>query len=64
MTDLTREQVAEYLCIHDSRNPDYIEPEEWEDPLPARDIDCYCASCFRGTDKLANYILHLLDNAT
>ncbi len=48
--------VLEKLCIHDKRNPLYID----DDSDNTANIKCFCDNCFYGRSKLANEILNLL----
>ena len=57
---MTRQEVYEYLCYYDPRNPFYTKPELDEEIVKPRRDNCYCESCFRGNDKLAMEILRLM----
>lgn len=46
-------EVYEKLCVHDRRNPDYIEKDPFEKD------SCYCDNCFYGRHTLAIEILKL-----
>ena len=48
---MTEEEVKEYLCYYDQRNPNYTDGERKE--------DCYCDNCFYRRDELAQEILRL-----
>ena len=52
------EEVLSRLCYYDIRNPDGITLDE---EIPKETNDCFCDNCFYGRDKLAKYILELLN---
>jgi len=54
MLDINK--VLENLCFYDPRNPFYDNDEGIKRPDP-----CYCDSCHKGKNELAEYILELLD---
>jgi hypothetical protein len=56
---MTREQVYERLCYHDTRNPHY---DTENVTLNVRN-ECTCDNCFRGKDELALEVLRLMDEA-
>ena len=56
---MEREEVYKSLCVRDKRNPFYADLYDDEDKVIAR-VDCWCDSCFYGTDALAVVILSLM----
>ena len=55
-------EVLENLCTKDPRHPEYeasYRDYDAEDLPEPRADDCYCDSCFNGTDPLALEILRL-----
>lgn len=68
LNNMTREEVCESLCSYDPRNPIYkvmllglgCTPEK---SPPPRRSDCYCDSCFHGTDKLAVELLKYMEQS-
>lgn len=55
-------EIVGYLCVRDSRNPDFIDFvelfDEEENPEPR--VDCQCDNCYYNRDILALEILRLL----
>lgn len=52
------ETIYENLCVHDPRNPFYVDDCE---ETPEIGGDCYCDNCFYGRHNLAVEILKLRD---
>jgi len=57
------EEIKQRLCYYDRRNPDndldFLEMDE--DEINKAKSNCACDNCFYGRDRLANYILTLLE---
>jgi len=60
---MTREEIHEYLCDKDIRNPNNVLScfKYMGDEPPPRGDDCCCDNCYYGRDILALELLRLLD---
>ena len=62
---MTKEEVLEYLCYYDKRNP-YGTPDEEERQAQTEQVEkdgcCYCDNCFYGKTKLALELLKYIEN--
>jgi hypothetical protein len=56
--EATRRLAIENLCYNDERSP-YYDAAWVEDAVPGK--NCSCDKCFKGSHKLAETIIGLLD---